>query len=155
MSKNVKPVPDGYHTVTPYLVVKGAAKAIDFYAKAFGAKESYHMPGENGTIAHAEIKIGDSFLMLADENPQRGTHAPAPNSNPSCSIFLYVPDADAVFKSATAAGAKTTMPLQDMFWGDRYGKLRDPFGHEWAVATHIEDVSPEEMTRRMATAAKA
>ena len=152
MSKNVKPLPEGYHALTPYLVVKGASRAMDFYAKAFGAKEKFHMPGENGSIVHAELQIGDSVLMLADENPARGTHAPGTGGETSASIFLYVTDVDAVFAKATTAGAKTVMPPSDMFWGDRYGKLRDPFGHEWSVATHVEDVAPEEMQRRMAAA---
>jgi len=154
MSKksNVKPVPDGYHTLTPYLVVKGASRAMDFYARAFGAKEKFHMPGEGGTITHAELQIGDSNLMLADENPARGVFAPKADGGGGTSVFIYVTDVDAVFKAATAAGAKSVAPPTDMFWGDRYGKLRDPFGHEWSIATHIEDVTPEEMQRRMAAA---
>jgi len=150
-----KPVPDGYHTLTPYLVVKGASRALDFYAKAFGAKELFHMPLPDGRIAHAELRVGDSVLMLADECPERGTHAPGAGAGgASASVFVYVEDVDAVFASATAAGAKTLAAPADMFWGDRFGKLRDPFGHELSIATHVEDVAPEEMQRRMQAAAQ-
>ncbi len=155
IKSNVKPVPDGYHALTPYLIVNGASRAMDFYARAFGAKETFHMPGEGGKIAHAEMRVGDSVLMLADENPARGTHAPGPDGAAAASVFLYVPDVDTVFGKATAAGAKTLAAPADMFWGDRYGKLRDPFGHEWSVATHVEDVTPEEMQKRMAALAQS
>ena len=152
MSNKVKPVPDGYHTATPYLTVRGAAAAIDFYKKAFGAKELFRMPSPDGKIMHAEITIGDSHIMLADESDRSETRAPQTLNGSTTGIFLYVNDVDAAFKQATNAGAKQTMPLQDMFWGDRLGKLTDPFGHRWMLATHIEDVSPAEMEERMAAA---
>ena len=148
MPAKVNPIPDGYRTVTPYLIVRGVAKAIDFYSKAFGAKEVVRMPGPDGGIAHAEIKIGDSMVMMADENPAWGVRSPQALDGTPVGIFLYVPDVDATFKQALDAGATATMPLTDMFWGDRYGKLRDPFGHEWSVATHIEDVPMDEMAKR-------
>src|SRR5206468_828860 len=151
----VKPVPEGYHSVTPYLIVKGAAKAIDFYKKAFGATEIMRMPGPSGdSIGHAEIKIGDSIIFLADEWPGMALAAPAKFGGTTVSICLYVNNADATFNQAVAAGAKVTMPLMNMFWGDRFGKVTDPFGHEWAIATHIEDVPPEEMGKRAAVAMK-
>jgi PhnB protein len=153
--KNVKPVPDGYPALTPYLTVKGASRAMDFYARVFGAQERYHLPGPDGRIAHAEMQIGSSVLMLADECPERGAHAPSAGAKSSASVFAYVDDVDAVFAKATAAGAKTLAAPADMFWGDRYGKLVDPFGHEWALATHVEDVAPEEMQRRMSALAPA
>ena len=148
MSSKVKPVPDGYHTVTPHLVIRGAAAALEFYKKAFGAEEVCRMPMPDGkTLMHAEIKIGDSHLFLCDECPGMNR---SPQSLGGCctTINLYVPDADAVFNRAVTAGAIVQMPLADMFWGDRYGKLVDPFGHEWSVATHKEDLSPEEMGKR-------
>lgn len=147
MGKKVKAVPDGYSTATPYLVVKGAAKAIDFYKKAFGAQELYRMPGPDGTVAHADLIIGTSHLMLADKSDKGDAVKGAASS-----VFLYVENVDAIARKAIAAGAKETAPVQDMFWGDRYGKLLDPFGNEWQIATHIEDVSPQEMERRMAAA---
>lgn len=151
MSK-VRAIPEGYHTVTPYLVVRDAARAIDFYKRAFGATEVMRMPGPGGKVMHAEIQIGDSRIMLGDENPQMGAKSPQALNGSPVSLFLYVEDVDAVYKQAVAAGAKQTMPPQDMFWGDRYGKLDDPFGHQWGVATHKEDVAPEEMTKRAAAA---
>jgi PhnB protein len=155
MASKVKPVPEGYHTVTPYLCVRGAAKALDFYARAFGAKEKVRMPGPNGKVMHAEILIGDSHVMVGDENPEQGAKAPEAYGGTPVSIMLYVPDVDALFKKATAAGAKSVTPPADMFWGDRYGKLTDPFGHTWGIATHVEDVTPEEMKKRMAAMAPA
>ena len=146
--KKVLAVPAGYHTVTPYLVCRNAAAAIEFYKKAFGAKEKLRMPGPDGAIMHAEILVGDSHIMLGDENPQMGAQSPQAIGGTPVMVFLYVKDVDALFAKATAAGATVTMPLMDMFWGDRYGKLKDPFGHEWSAATHIEDVSPKEMARR-------
>ncbi len=145
----VQPIPQGYHSVTPYLVVNDAARAIDFYRRAFGAKEIMHMNGPNGKIMHAELRIGDSMLMLADEMPGTGCRSPKSLGGSSVGIFLYVENVDAVFNQAVSAGAKTEMPLNDMFWGDRYGKLTDPFGHSWSLATHKEDVAPEEMKKRM------
>jgi PhnB protein len=146
MPGSVNPIPQGYHSVTPYLVVNDAARALDFYAKAFGAKEKARMPGPGGRIMHAEMQIGDSMVMLSDEmgpNKSALTYGGSP-----VSIFLYVDDVDSVFNQAVTAGAKADMPPQDMFWGDRFGKLTDPFGHYWALATHIEDVEPQEMMRR-------
>jgi PhnB protein len=150
-----KAIPEGYHSVTPYLVIKDAAKALEFYKNAFGATELVRMPGPGGKIMHAEIKIGDSPLMISEEMPERGTKSPQTLGGTPVSIFLYVNDVDAFAAKATAAGAKTLMPVQDQFWGDRYGQLADPFGHVWGVATHKEDVSPEEMRKRAAAAMAA
>jgi uncharacterized glyoxalase superfamily protein PhnB len=144
------PIPEGTHTVTPHLVIKGAAAAIDFYAKAFGAREHYRMSGPDGRIGHAEIQIGDSLIYLADEFPQMGQRSPKAYGGSAVNIHLYVPDCDASYAQALAAGAKVRAPLMDMFWGDRYGQVEDPFGHRWSIATHKEDVSPEEMAKRMA-----
>lgn len=141
----VKPIPDGYHSVTPYLYVQGAANALDFYAKAFGAKERMRMEMPDGKIGHAEIEIGDSIVMLADA-PER---AASPQSGVTGSLVLYVEDVDTVFKRALEAGATEVEPLTNKFYGDRMGTLRDPFGFEWSLGTHIEDVSEEEMKRRM------
>ena len=146
----VKAIPDGYNSLTPYLVCKGAAKAIEFYAKAFGAQEVVRMPGPNGQVMHAEVKIGDSILMLSDENPERGHMSPGSIGGTAVSIMFYTDDVDAVFKGAVGLGATAEMPPADMFWGDRMGNLVDPFGHKWAIATHKEDVSPDEMQKRMA-----
>ena len=150
MTAKVKPIPDGYHTVTPYLIVQGAAAAIDFYKQAFGATELFRMNGPDGKVGHAEIRIGDSPVMLADEHPQMGARGPKSIGGSPISIMLYVEDCDAVVGQAVAAGAKVTRPAQDQFYGDRMGGLEDPFGHAWFVATHKEDVSPEEMRRRSA-----
>jgi len=149
---NVKPVPDGYHTLTPYIVVDGAADAIAFYQKAFGAEEIYRMPGPGGKVMHAEIQIGDSRLMLSDAIPEMGGRSPKSLGGSPASILIYVRDVDAAFARAVGAGATVDMPLMDMFWGDRYGKVKDPFGHLWQLATHVEDVSPEEMGKRAAAA---
>jgi PhnB protein len=144
-----KPIREGFRTVTPYLTVKSAAQAIDFYKRAFGAQEIERMAGPDGkSIMHAEIKIGDSVVMLSDEMPQGGTVSPQTLSGTTGSLFLYVPDVDAAFKRALDAGAKAVMPPADMFWGDRFGKLVDPFGHHWGMATHKEDLSPEEVRKR-------
>jgi PhnB protein len=151
MKKTVSPIPAGYHTATPYLVIKDAAKAIEFYKQAFGAQELFRMPKPDGTIMHGEIQIGDSRLMVADEAAV-GANSPQSLNGTPVSIFLYVADVDAAFNQAIAAGAKPTMPVQDMFWGDRYGRVTDPFGHQWHVATHKEDVSPAEMGQRAAAA---
>jgi PhnB protein len=151
-----KPIPDGYRTVTPYLTLKKAAQAIEFYGRAFGARESARMTGPDGTsVMHAELRIGDSVVMLSDELPQAGPRSPETLGGTSASIFLYVPDVDAAFKRAVAAGATALMPPADMFWGDRFAKLADPFGHEWAMATHVEDLSPEEIRKRGAAAMAA
>jgi PhnB protein len=148
----VKPVPDGYHTVTPYLIINGAAQAIEFYKRAFGATELVRMPEPNGRIGHAEIKIGDSMIMLADEHHEMGYRGPRTLGGTSVSILLYVPDVDRVFDRAIEAGAKSQRPVANQFYGDRMGTLEDPFGHVWTIGTHIEDISPEEMKRRMAAA---
>jgi len=144
-----KPIPEGYHSVTPYLIIKGATEAIDFYKKAFGATELFRMPAPGGKIGHAEIKIGDSPIMLADESPEMGHKSPQTLGGSPISIMIYVADVDTVFKQAIAAGGKEQRPVKDQFYGDRSGTLEDPFGHVWHVATHKEDVSPEEMERRM------
>jgi PhnB protein len=146
----VKPIPDGYHTVTPHLVVRDAAKAIEFYTKAFGAEERFRMPGPNGVVMHAELQLGDSVLMLGEEAPQMGASSPQTIGGSPVSLLIYVKDVDASFARAEKAGGTVQMPPTDMFWGDRYGKLQDPFGHQWALATHKEDVSPEDMAKRMA-----
>ena len=145
--------PEGMHSVTPHLICQGAAQAIEFYKKAFGAEEILRMPGPAGRIMHAEVKIGNSVLMLSDENPERGYMSPASRGGSTASVMLYTDDVDAVFKRAIAEGAKQDSAPADMFWGDRMGNLTDPFGHTWAVATHKEDVSPEEMEKRMAAMA--
>jgi PhnB protein len=145
----VKAIPDGYSSLTPYLVIKGADKALDYYKKVFGAVETVRMPGPDGRIMHAEVKIGNSMLMLSDENPERGYLSPVTIGGSGASVMLYTDDVDATFKKAVDAGGKAEMPPTDMFWGDRMGNIKDPFGHSWAIATHKEDVSPEEMGRRM------
>ena len=147
----VKPIPEGYHTVTPYLCVRGAAEAIEFYKKAFGAQEIFRMPYPDGQkLMHAEIKIGDSHIMLSDEMPGMGSSSKSPQSlgGSAVSQHLYVENVDKAMEQAVAAGATVEMPAMDMFWGDRFGKLVDPFGHSWSVATHIEDVPGDEMARR-------
>ncbi|HYK90844.1 MAG TPA: VOC family protein [Acidobacteriota bacterium] len=151
MPGQVKPIPEGYHTVTPYLSVNDAARAIDFYKRAFGAQEIGRMEGPPGKIGHAEIQIGDSKIMLADESPRSDCRSPQTLKGSTVNLFLYVRDVDSVFNQAVAAGAKAVAPPVDMFWGDRYGKLTDPFGHSWSVATHKEDVAPAEMQRRAKT----
>lgn len=148
MSTKVKPVPDGYHTATPYLIIKGAAAALEFYKKAFGAIELLRMPKPDGRIGHAEIKIGDSIIMLADEFPEIGARSPEFYSGSPITIMLYVADVDAVFNRAVAAGAKVERPVANQFYGDRTGGIIDPFGHKWYLATHVEDVPPEELVRR-------
>ncbi|HXO20083.1 MAG TPA: VOC family protein [Thermoanaerobaculia bacterium] len=156
MSKPVKPIPEGYHSVTPYLTVKGGAKAIEFYKKAFGAKEIFRMADPSGQVGHAEIQIGDSRIMLSDEFPTMGGRSPQTLGGSPVAIMLYVENVDQVFKQALAAGAKEDRPIKDQFYGDRSGSVLDPFGHKWFVSTHIEDVPPEEMKKRseevMATA---
>jgi PhnB protein len=149
MPSNVKPIPDGYHSISPAITCKNAASAIDFYKEAFGATEMNRMPGPGGMVMHAELRIGDSVIFVSDEFPGMSA-APAPGTIPSSYLFLYTPDVDTVFHRAVSAGAKVSMPVTDMFWGDRYGKVTDPFGHSWGVATHVEDVSPDEMARRSA-----
>ncbi len=146
MSKTeVKPIPDGMHTVTPHLVCAGAADAITFYKKAFNAVEVGRMASPQGKLLHGAVRIGDSMVMLADEFPDWGSFGPKSLKGSPVTIHLYVEDVDSFVTRAADAGAKVTMPVQDMFWGDRYGKLEDPFGHHWSVSTHVRDVSPEEM----------
>jgi PhnB protein len=144
-----KSIPDGYHSVTPYLIVKGAADAIDFYKRAFGATELMRMPSSNGKIGHAEIKIGDSVIMLADEHPEMGHLGPQSLGGAGVSLMVYVERVDEVFKRAIAIGAKEKQSVKDQFYGDRSGTLQDPFGHVWTIATHTEDVPPEEMRSRV------
>jgi PhnB protein len=147
----VKPIPDGYHSLTPYLIIKGAAEAMDFYKKAFGATELFRMDHE-GKIGHAEMKIGDSPFMLADENSAMGYVGPQSLGGTPVSLMIYVEDVDKIYKQAIASGGVELKALQDWFYGDRSGTLKDPFGHVWTVATHKEDVTPEEMDKRMAAA---
>jgi len=149
MANRVNAIPKGYHSVTPYLTVNDAARALEFYKRAFGAQEVMRMDGPDGKIGHAEIKIGDSMIMLADEMPGMGARSPQSLGGTTAGVMLYVENADTVFNQALSAGAQVDMPLADMFWGDRYGRLKDPFGHSWSVATHIEDVAPAEMSKRM------
>lgn len=150
MKQSVKPIPDGYHSVTPYLIVHDAKSALEFYKKAFGATELFRMDGPDGRIGHAEIRIGDSPVMLADEHPDMGAKGPKGYGGSPISLMIYVEDVDKVFARAIAAGGKVKRPVADQFYGDRTGGLTDPFGHEWYVATHKEDVSPEEMRERTA-----
>jgi PhnB protein len=144
----VKPIPEGYHSLQIYLAVEDASKAIDFYREAFSAEEVMRMPGPDGKIAHAELQIGDSKLMLSDPFPQSQVRPPSERGGTTASVFMYVDDVDATFDQATAAGADVVMQLEDMFWGDRFGTLSDPFGHVWSIATHKEDLSEEEMAER-------
>ncbi len=148
---NVKPIPEGYHSVTPYLIIKGAADAIEFYKKVFGATELFRMEND-GKVGHAEIKIGDSPIMLSDEHPEMGYVSPKTLGGSPVGIMIYVEDVDTTFNRAIKSGGVETKPLQDQFYGDRSGTLTDPFGHVWTVATHKEDVAPEEMEKRMAAA---
>lgn len=148
--KKVSAIPKGYHSATPYLVVKGAAQALGFYARAFGAREKVRMNGPDGSVMHAEMQVGDSMIMLGDENLEWGAKSPDTLGGSATHVMLYVRDADAFVARAIAAGASIEQPLSDMFWGDRYGKIRDPFGHVWSVATHVEDVTPKQMEKRMA-----
>lgn len=141
-------IPTGYHTVTPYITVNDAAEAIEFYKRAFGAEERFRMPGPGGKIMHSEIQIGDSMVMLSDEFPGFGMKSPVNAGCSTASIMIYIPDVDASFDRAVKAGAKTLKAVENTFWGDRYGHLIDPFGHHWSLATHIEDVSMDEMERR-------
>jgi PhnB protein len=148
----VKPIPEGYHTVSPYLAVDDAARAIEYYVKAFGAKEVVRMDAPGGKVGHAELEIGDSRIMLADPFPQASTRPPKEMGGTSVSVFMYVEDVDAVVKQAVDAGATVSMEVSDQFWGDRFGSITDPFGHVWSIATHVEDVPPEEMAERAKTA---
>ena len=148
MAKATQAIPPGFHSVTPSLTVRDAAAAIEFYKKALGAEELMRMPMPNGKIGHAEIKVGDSIIFLNDEFPEMGNKSPQTLGGNSSALYLYVEDVDKAFKRATDAGATTKMPVSDMFWGDRYGQVVDPFGHVWGLSTHVEDVEPEEIERR-------
>ena len=145
------PIPAGYHTITPAIVVRGAAKAIDFYKQAFGAEEVDRMVGPDGSIMHAEIRIGDSLIMLGEENEQWGTRSPLTLNGVHGSLHIYVDDADAAFARAVAAGCESRYPMEDAFWGDRYGKVTDPFGHEWGIASRVKELSPEELRKAAET----
>jgi PhnB protein len=149
------PIPEGYPRVTPYLIVDGGAKAIDFYSSVLGASERMRMPVPDGRIGHAELALGDSIIMLADENPEMDTRGPAAFGGTPVSLHVYVEDADGVFERAVEAGAKSLRPVEDRFYGDRSGQFEDPFGHRWDVSTHVEDVPPEEMSKRAEAAMAA
>ena len=154
MAQSTNPVPSGYHTVTPYFSVKGAAAAIDFYTRAFGAREIYRLAMPDGRVGHAELEIGNSRVMLADEMPEMPdaiAKAPPTLGGTTVGLHIYLPDVDAQFTRAIEAGGKVKRPVQDQFYGDRSGTLEDPFGHIWTLASHVEDVSPDEMRRRMAS----
>lgn len=157
--RKVAPIPKGYHSLTPYLIVKGAKEAIAFYANAFGAKEKLRLAMPDGAVMHAEVKIGDSYLMLTEENPEWGAQSPLTLGGNATHVMIYVRDVDTAFARAVAAGCTVEMPVTDMFWGDRYGKLRDPYGHQWSIGTHIEDVPQKKVQQRadaeMAKAAQA
>jgi PhnB protein len=154
MANKVKPIPEGYHSITPYLVIKGAAAAIDFYKQAFGATEIMRMPQPDGRVGHAELKFGDSVVMLADEYPELQVVGPKTLGNTSVGLLLYLDDVDKAVERAVSLGATIKKPIADQFYGDRTGTIEDPFGHKWTLAVHIEDVSPEEMQRRMEAQAK-
>jgi PhnB protein len=151
----VKPIPDGYSSVTPYLIVSGAAKALDYYKKAFGAQELMRFDGPNGTIMHAEMQIGDARVMLADESPEMGHKSPQSLGGSGTGLMLYVDQVDKTFERAIAGGATVMKPVENQFYGDRSGSLTDPFGHVWTIATHVEDVAEDEMQRRMEAATRA
>ena len=146
---SVKPVPDGYHTLTPFLTVRDAVKAIEFYKQAFGAKERGVMKGPDGKVMHAELMIGDSIIMLSDEFPAFGALSPQSTGGAGMGLHIYLDGVDAAFEKAVKAGAEVEMPVMDQFWGDRYGKLKDPFGHKWSIATHTKDLSLDEMKQGM------
>lgn len=146
---SVKPIPEGYHTLTPFLTVRDAARAIEFYEKAFGAQSRGIMKGPDGKVMHAELKIGDSIIMLSDEFPDFGALSPQSLKGSPAGLHIYVEDVDAAFDRAVKAGAQVEAPVMDQFWGDRYGRLTDPFGHKWSIATHVRDLSMDEMKRGM------
>jgi uncharacterized glyoxalase superfamily protein PhnB len=146
---SVKPIPDGYHSLTPFLTVRDAARAIEFYKQAFGATERGVMKGPDGKVMHAELMIGDSIIMLSDEFPEQGVLSPQSSGGAGMGLHIYVDGVDAAFDRAISAGAQVEMPVMDMFWGDRYGKLKDPFGHKWSIATHTQDLSMDEMKQGM------
>ena len=151
---DIKPVPDGYHSVTPYLIISGAADAIDYYAKVFGTTERMRLAMPDGRVGHAELELGDSVIMLADEFPDMGIRSASTLGGSPVNVHVYVDDVDATFERALEAGAEVLQPVEDKFYGDRSGQLRDPFGHVWSIATHIEDIAPDEMARRAAAAAE-
>ena len=155
MAAKVRPIPEGYHSVTPYLCIDGAADAIEFYKKAFGAKELFRMPGPDGKVGHAELQIGDSRVMLADENSEMDFKSPKSLGDTPVTLMIYVEDVDRMFQQAIGAGTRILSPVKDQFYGDRSGKLEDPFGHKWILSTHVEDVAPDEMERRMKEAMEA
>jgi PhnB protein len=156
MPHHVKRIPEGLHTITPHMIVRNATQAIDFYKKAFGAEELHRAPGPDGkTIMHADLKIGTSHVFLCDEFPQMGAKSPQSLGGTPITLALYVEDADKAFNQAVKAGAEVVMPLKDQFWGDRYGMLKDPYGHTWSISSHMEDVPPAEMQKRAAEAFKA
>jgi uncharacterized glyoxalase superfamily protein PhnB len=146
---SVKPIPDGYHTLTPHLTVRDAARAIEFYKNAFGATERGVMKGPDGKVMHAELMIGDSVIMLGDEFPEFGALSPQAIGGSATGLHIYLDGVDAAFDRAVKAGAEVEMPVMDQFWGDRYGKLKDPFGHKWSIATHVKDLSADDMKRGM------
>ena len=148
--KPVNPIPEGYHSITPYLIVKDGVSMLEFYKRAFGAAELFRVSGPGGKIGHAEMQIGNSRLMLADEHPEMGAVSPPSLGGSPCYIVLYVEDCDTIFNAAVAAGAEVVHPLANKFYGDRSATIKDPSGHQWTISTHIEDVTPEEMDRRMA-----
>ncbi len=148
MAGNVKPIPEGYHSVTPYLIIQGAAKAIEFYKSVFGATEKFRMPMDDGRLGHAEIVIGDSVVMMADEHPERGYVGPRARGGTPVSMMVYVEDVDAVARRFVQAGGKVLQEVKDQFYGDRSGTFEDPFGHQWTIGTHKEDLTAEEMERR-------
>jgi PhnB protein len=152
---SVRPIPEGYRTITPYLAVDDAAEAIEYYKKAFGAKERGRMDAPGGKIGHAELEVGDSLVMLSDALPQFSTRPPTELGGTSVSVFMYVEDVDTVVKQAVDAGGTVTMEVADQFWGDRFGTVQDPFGHLWSIATRVEDVPPEEMAERAKAAMAA
>jgi PhnB protein len=146
---SVKPIPEGYHTLTPFLTVRNAERAIEFYKQAFGAQERGVAKGPDGKVMHAEVKIGDSVIMLSDEYPEFGSLSPQSVGGSPMGLHIYIENVDAAFDRAVKAGAQVEMPVADQFWGDRYGKLKDPFGHKWSIATHVKDMSADEMKRSM------
>lgn len=155
MNANVKPIPEGYHTVTPYLTVRNASAALDFYKQAFGADETFRMADTSGKIGHAEIRLGDSAIMLSDEFPDMGAVGPETIGGTTFMLHVYVKNVDALVERAVKAGAKLERPVADQFYGDRAGLLRDPFGHKWWISTHVEDVAPEEIERRAKAAGQS
>jgi PhnB protein len=154
MAPNVKPIPTGFHSVTPYMVIKDVSNAIQFYKKAFGAQERMALPAPDGKIMHGEIQIGDSIIMMTEESKEMNALGPSSRGGSTGHILLYVDNVDTAFEKAVKAGCTVTRPLANQFWGDRYGQVSDPFGHLWSIATHVEDVAPEKMGERMAQAMK-